>query len=82
VAETKVPVKTRVVEIIATEFHKSTEELKDSTSFEAIGADSLDVIEMIMELERDFNIDITDEETDRMKTVGDAIAIVEAKLQA
>ncbi len=42
-----------------------------------LGADSLDTVEMIMEFEKEFGIQIPEEETERIKTVGDAIAYVE-----
>lgn len=43
-----------------------------------LGADSLDTVELIMDLEKEFNVTIPDEEAEKIKTVGDAIAYVEA----
>ena len=45
-----------------------------------LGADSLDTVEMIMKFEEDFNIEIPDEEAQKIATVGDALAFVEKKL--
>ena len=45
-----------------------------------LGADSLDTVEMIMEFEKEFGIEIPDEDTQKISTVGDAIAYVEGKL--
>ena len=45
-----------------------------------LGADSLDTVEMIMEFEKEFEIEIPDEDTQKIATVGDAIAYVEKKL--
>lgn len=42
-----------------------------------LGADSLDIVELVMEIEREFSIDIADEDVDGFKTVGDVIAYVE-----
>lgn len=42
-----------------------------------LGADSLDTVELIMEFEKEFNITIPDDDTQKISTVGDAIAYVE-----
>ena len=42
-----------------------------------LGADSLDTVELIMEFEKEFDIQIPDEETEKIATVGDAIAFIE-----
>lgn len=42
-----------------------------------LGADSLDTVELIMELEKEFDIQIPDEEAEKIATVGDAIAFIE-----
>ncbi|MBP5318252.1 MAG: acyl carrier protein [Paludibacteraceae bacterium] len=43
-----------------------------------LGADSLDTVEMIMEFEKEFGVTIPDEEAEKISTVGDAIAFIEA----
>ena len=43
-----------------------------------LGADSLDTVELIMEFEKEFGVSIPDEEAQKISTVGDAIALVEA----
>ncbi len=43
-----------------------------------LGADSLDTVELIMELEKEFDISIPDEQAEKIATVGDAIAYIEA----
>jgi acyl carrier protein len=48
-----------------------------SSSFEDVGADSLDIVELVMELEEEFHITIPDEAAERIKTVGDAIRFIE-----
>lgn len=51
----------------------------DSKFVEDLGADSLDMVEMLMTLEEEFGVSISDEESLTIKTVGDIIAIVESK---
>ena len=43
-----------------------------------LGADSLDVVEFVMEVEKEFNITIPDEEAAKLATVGDAVKYIEA----
>jgi len=43
-----------------------------------LGADSLDTVELIMEFEKEFNISIPDDQTEKIATVGDAISYIEA----
>lgn len=45
-----------------------------------LGADSLDVVDLIMSLEEEFDVEIPDEDVENMKTVGDIVKYVEAKL--
>jgi acyl carrier protein len=44
-----------------------------------LGADSLDIVDMVMSLEEEFDIEIPDEEIENMKTVGDVVRFIEAK---
>lgn len=50
-----------------------------SRVIEDLGADSLDVVEMLMVLEEEFNVTVTDEESLTMKTVGDIVALIDKK---
>ncbi|MHB8124210.1 MAG: acyl carrier protein [Desulfitobacteriaceae bacterium] len=43
------------------------------TTFEELNADSLDIVELIMALEEEFDLDIPDEEAEKIRTVGDAV---------
>jgi acyl carrier protein len=55
-------------------------EVAESKSFiEDLNADSLDLTEMIMTLEEKFNVEISDPEAERLKTVGDVISFISAK---
>jgi len=51
----------------------------ESSIIEDLGADSLDVVDMIMSLEEEFDVEIPDEEIENMKTVGDIVKFIEAK---
>lgn len=51
---------------------------KESNFIADLGADSLDTVELIMEFEREFNISIPEEAAEKIATVGDAIAQIEA----
>ena len=64
----------RVKEIIAKELEVEVKQLTPEAKFiEDLGADSLDIVELVMALEEEFGIDIPDEEADTLKTVGDAM---------
>lgn len=45
-----------------------------------LGADSLDIVELVMELEDEFNMEISDEEAERIVTVGDAVNYIKSHL--
>ena len=64
----------KVKEIIAKELEVEPKQLSSEAKFiEDLGADSLDIVELVMALEEEFSIDIPDEDADKLKTVGDAM---------
>jgi len=64
----------RVKEIIAKELEVEAKQLTPDAKFiEDLGADSLDIVELVMALEEEFGMDIPDEDADKLKTVGDAM---------
>jgi len=64
----------RVKEIIAKELEVDGKQLTAEAKFiEDLGADSLDIVELVMALEEEFGLDIPDEDADKLKTVGDAM---------
>ena len=74
-------IKDRAVKIIAEQLDVREEEVKDSTRFiEDLGADSLDMVELVMELEEEFGIEIPDEDAEKAKTVKDVIDYINKKL--
>lgn len=67
----------RVLEIIADGLHITKEELQPQKLIrEDLGGDSLDVIEIVMNIEKEFNMIISDELYDGLKTVGDVINLI------
>jgi acyl carrier protein len=51
----------------------------ESVITDDLGADSLDVVDMVMSLEEEFDLEIPDEEIETMKTVGDIVKFIESK---
>jgi acyl carrier protein len=73
----------KVKDIIEKELGVEREKLTSEASFiEDLGADSLDIVELVMEFEKEFNIDIPDEDAEKLRTVGDALAYLNSKIPA
>ncbi len=73
----------KVKDIIANELGVEREKLTEDASFmDDLGADSLDIVELVMEFEKEFNIDIPDEEAEKLRTVGDALSYLSSKVPA
>lgn len=69
----------RVKSIVVDKLGVQPEQVTETASFITdLGADSLDTVELIMDFEKEFGVTIPDEEAEKIKTVGDAIAFVEA----
>ncbi|MCC7138391.1 MAG: acyl carrier protein [Planctomycetes bacterium] len=61
----------------------SKDKVTEATSFiNDLGADSLDTVELVMEFEDEFDLNIPDEDAEKIQTVGDAIKYIEAHAQA
>lgn len=68
----------RVINVVCDHLGVNKESVTRQTSFiEDIGADSLDIVELVMELEEEFEITIPDEEAEKIRTVGEAIDYIE-----
>jgi acyl carrier protein len=68
------PIEAKVKSIIADQLGVGEDEIKPESSFiEDLGADSLDIVELVMAMEEEFEVEIPDEEAENIKTVGDAI---------
>jgi acyl carrier protein len=71
----------RVKDIIVEELGVEREKLTGEASFmEDLGADSLDTVELVMAFEKEFDIDIPDEDAEKMRTVGDALNYLHEKI--
>jgi acyl carrier protein len=67
-----------VKEVVVEQLNVNPDEIKEDSKFvEDLGADSLDVVELVMALEEKFDIEIPDADAEKIATVGDAIKYVE-----
>lgn len=68
----------KVKSIIVDQLGVEADEVKIEASFvEDLGADSLDIVELVMALEEEFDMEIPDEDAEKIKTVGDAVKYIE-----
>ena len=73
-------VEDKIKSIIAEQLGVKPEEVTPTAYFvDDLGSDSLDIVELIMALEEEFNVEIPDEDAEKMKTVGDVIKYIEEK---
>jgi acyl carrier protein len=73
----------RVAEIIAEQLGVSKDEVVPEASFiDDLGADSLDIVELVMAMEEEFDIEIPDDDAEKIQTIGDAIAYVRERAAA
>ena len=71
----------QVKAIVAEQLGVKEEEVTNDASFvDDLGADSLDTVELVMEFEDEFEINIPDEDAEKIQTVGDAVKYIKAKL--
>ena len=71
-------IEAKVKEIICEQLGVGESEVTPEASFiEDLGADSLDLVELIMALEEEYDIEITDEETEKIRSVQDAVRFIE-----
>lgn len=71
----------RVTKVIVDRLGVDESEVKAEASFrDDLGADSLDVVELVMELEDEFDMEISDDDAEKIATVGDAVSYIETKV--
>lgn len=69
-------------EIVVEQLNVTPEQVTKEAKFqEDLGADSLDVVELVMKLEEEFNIQIPDEDAEKIITVGDAVNYIKDKVK-
>jgi len=72
-------VQERVIDIVAEQLGVEKEKIKSESNFvNDLGADSLDTVELVMELEEEFDISIPDDAAEKISTVGEAISHIES----
>lgn len=70
----------QVKKIVVDQLGVEEAEVTDNASFvDDLGADSLDVVELVMALEEEFDLEIPDEDAEKIATVGDAITYIQDK---
>lgn len=71
----------KLIKIVAEKLNIEEKNVTAASRFqEDLGADSLDIVELLMEIEEEFSVNISDDESERLKTVGDAVKYIAAKL--
>ena len=75
-------VEAKVKEIIVENLGVDQEKVTEEASFvEDLGADSLDTVELVMAFEEEFDVEIPDEDAEKMRTVGEAITYLKTKTE-
>ncbi|NQT37660.1 MAG: acyl carrier protein [Planctomycetes bacterium] len=75
-------VEERVVDIVAEQLGVGKDQITRDTSFvNDLGADSLDTVELVMELEEEFDINIPDDAAEKIQTVGQAVGHIEKVIE-
>lgn len=75
-------IESKVKAIIVDKLGVDEAEVKNEASFaNDLGADSLDTVELIMEFEKEFQIQIPDDQAEKISTVGDAVAYIEENVK-
>jgi len=70
----------KIRELIAEQLDVDIDKLKAETTFEEIEADSLDLVELVMSLEEEFEIEISDEEIEKIKSVNDIVNYINSRI--
>jgi acyl carrier protein len=71
----------KLKELVIDRLNVEEEQIKPDASFiEDLGADSLDIVELIMGIEEEFDVEIPDEDAEKLTNVGEALAYVKGKL--
>jgi len=76
-------VEERIRQLIVEQLGVSVEEIRPEVSFlDDLGADSLDIVELVMAMEEEFDVEIPDDDAEKIQTIGDAFAYIKEKVGA
>ncbi len=79
----KMEIEQKVKNIIVEQLNVDAESVTPDASFvDDLGADSLDIVELVMAMEEEFSLEIPDEDAEKIKNVGDVINYVQAKAKS
>ena len=70
----------KIIAYLAEQVELNPEDLSAETTFESLDLDSLDLVEMLVELESDAGVELPEDETQGLETIGDLAALIESKL--
>src|SRR5438046_9968982 len=74
------PIEEKVRDIIVEQLGVNPEQVTPTASFiEDLGADTLDIVELVMAFEEEFSVEVPDEDAEKLQTVGDVIKYIEDK---
>lgn len=72
----------RVKELVVEQLGVEADEVTSEASFvDDLGADSLDIVELVMAFEEEFDLEIPDEDAEKINTVGSAVSYIKAKME-
>jgi acyl carrier protein len=69
----------KIVELVVTKLNIEKSKITSDATLQSLGADSLDIVELIMRLEDQFGIEINDEDVEQLKTLSDLVDYVQAR---
>ena len=76
-------IQNKVIDIVAEQLGVDKEKIKPESNFvNDLGADSLDTVELVMELEEEFDINIADDAAEKIQTVGEAVSHISSSASA
>ncbi len=70
-------IKDKVIEIVSEKLKKPKESIAVTSSFQELGADSLDTADLVMEFEDEFDVNIPEDAEGKIKTIADVVAFIE-----
>ena len=66
----------KIVQVVAQQLHQDPTTITESSTLESLGADSVDRVEIIMKLEEEFDVEINDEQAEKLNTIADGVTYI------